>query len=390
MQMPAPEPSAASNPRIDVVDGLRAVAVIGVIWWHSWIHSSNPGLILNLGGLDINLQRLLVPLGNGFNLFFVLSGFCIRLSLERLVRAPSWSGGWRFLVHRWWRLTPAFYATVIGSFAVYWIYLDYAPWRALIPHALWLYGVIPYTPALAPQFWTLQVEWEFYLLAPALLLLLPRATLRWAAIVLLAAASLWYRARLALEPVLVNDAANSHLPTHFIEFAWGLGIAEWKIRLGDRARVGRHRWFFFGGLLLAYLGRGLQTTEVWQRAGSLGPLAKALSEPVMTAGFACVLIAALSSSGTLTRVLQHPWLQTIGRWSYGLYLWHWWPCLIVGVWLREHWGVSVGIHYLTMAVTLLITLPLAHYTYEFLEKPFMSAGKPRPKPSNQAATPPVA
>ena len=72
-----------TSPRLASIDGWRAIAVLGVFWWHTWIHTGNPSLILSIGSHGLNLQRLPVLLGNGVHLFFVISGFCIHQSITR-------------------------------------------------------------------------------------------------------------------------------------------------------------------------------------------------------------------------------------------------------------------------------------------------------------------
>lgn len=61
--------------RINAIDGLRTIAVLGVLWAHLWAFMNAPSLML--AGIDV--ARLLSFGGTGVDLFFVISGFCMFL-----------------------------------------------------------------------------------------------------------------------------------------------------------------------------------------------------------------------------------------------------------------------------------------------------------------------
>ena len=379
--VPTPVSPVSREPnRLASIDGWRALAVLGVLWWHAWIHVGNPPLALSIAGVSINLQRLLVPLGNGVEFFFVLSGFCIQLSLTRGFPELNLCSYGRFVWHRWRRLTPAFYfVCAVTAAALLFAGVAIAP-SNYVAHAFWLYGVWPGAWAFSPPFWSLQVEWEFYLLVP-LLLLIRRPALRWKILVALLLASLvWrYYAHLTVDGIA---SGFEHLPMNFHGFAFGLilahgwsGGARWVQRLYGPLPL-------IAGTTLAFVGRGLGSTEVFALAGPFGPLAKTLCAPLMTLGFALMIASTLGGGiRGFNRLLSSRPLQTIGRLSYGIYLWHWWPCVWIGNAFFNRHGPSAGIHYLTLAATLAISLPLAWITWTWFERPYFRSGKTGPAPA---------
>lgn len=366
---------AAPQPRLGSIDGWRAVAVLGVFWWHAWIHTGNPAAVVPAGGASLNLQRLLVLLGNGVDFFFVLSGFCIYLSLGRGLTVLTASSYVRFVFNRWRRLSPAFYAVCLATAGALVMAGRDVSVNNLVAHAFWLYGVWPGAEQLAPPFWSLQVEWEFYLCAP-LLLLIARPRIRWVllGILMLASLTLSYAMHNTADGV-IPQSETDHLPLHLPGFVFGMILAEgWR---------GQARWLarlsgpipLLLGLALAYLGRGLVSTEAFVWLGSWGVLAKTLASPVMTLGFALMAASTLGEVRWISPILLSAPMQTVGRLSYGLYLWHWWPCLWIGHALRARLGDTVAAHYLTFAGTVAVCLPLAWLTYVTCERAYFRHAK---------------
>ena len=96
------------NKRIESIDGWRAVAALGVLYTHVWATLSFP--VLNVGGVDV--FRLLNLWGNGVQLFFVISGFCFYLVLEKQ-QQYDFKTAFAFWKKRWLRIAPAFYTACI-------------------------------------------------------------------------------------------------------------------------------------------------------------------------------------------------------------------------------------------------------------------------------------
>ena len=360
--------AAPSTNRLAPVDGLRAVAVLGVIWWHTWIHTGNPSF--SLGG--INLERLLVPLGSGFQLFFVISGFCLYLSYQRLRAFSLWGAYGRFVKRRWWRLSPAFYCVCLVTAAVLWIPTGHFSGLTLFGHFTWLFNWIPGCEVLSSVFWTLEVEWEFYLLLPLLFSGVEhRMRFAWLGFLMLASLA-WRIWMVHGTPDGVATFGSGHLAAQFAPFAWGILAAEcWLNHQAWLAKIPAAPCTLLGAIL-AYLGRGLESTELFYRTAPFGWVLKTLSEPVMTFGFALILLSALMARNRLLGWLSLPFFQLTGRFSYGLYLWHWWPSVWSGGWFRGLLGSTVQSHYLALATTLAISFSLAALTYRYLEVPFIS------------------
>jgi len=142
-----------SRRKIPSLDGLRAVAVILVIFYH--------------------LKVPFTPEGRGVLTFFVLSGFLITwMMLQESERNDSISIR-DFYVRRVLRIFPAFYVYLVVAFAATWltqgwpsgsILGDYL--SALTYTSNYRFALMPHVDHAVRHTWALSVEEQFYLLWP--------------------------------------------------------------------------------------------------------------------------------------------------------------------------------------------------------------------------------
>ena len=94
----------------------------------------------------------------------------------------------------------------------------------------------------------------------------------------------------------------------------------------------------------------------------------------MGAGFAGILYLAVTSQGTLNKLLSNRVFKTMGKISYSFYLWH---ALVIGFCATLVAGFKLPGIASAMLATLLGTVvlyPVSYLSYWFLEKPFLSVG----------------
>ena len=142
--MTADSPSIPSGRHLSVVDGLRGVAILGVICFHYLYNAAPPGHAnLYPFGYALNWLPIFKYGFLGVNLFFVISGFVIAMTLERC------SGVLDFARRRFARLWPALLVCSILTYAVVstvnspfnqykgHTFADFLPSLTLTPAAWW-------------------------------------------------------------------------------------------------------------------------------------------------------------------------------------------------------------------------------------------------------------
>ncbi|HEU5377382.1 MAG TPA: acyltransferase [Ktedonobacteraceae bacterium] len=157
---------------IPALDGVRALACLIVVGYHInlitlsshvWFPAQQPFV----------LAALLLAGGAGVTLFFVLSGFLLFLPYARaLLLKSSWPSARRFYMRRAFRIIPAYYICLFVLIALtHREYLRADHWSQLV---LFLTFFMDSTNAtwrmLNGPFWSLAVEWQFYLWLPWLAL----------------------------------------------------------------------------------------------------------------------------------------------------------------------------------------------------------------------------
>ena len=196
----------AAEPRIVALDGFRGLMTLVVLVSHYFaeVRHGFPGLALGWVAVQA---------------FFVLSGFLVgRLILEKQDRANFFVV---FYVRRFCRTLPVYLVCVTLVFSCVSIF-GHAPWLDIRrPFPLWSYLTFSQnfffvaTNTIGPHWlaptWTLAVEEQFYLFAPALFFVVPRRHLLSVLIASLVA-SVGFRSYVLLTGALPEMATSVLLP----------------------------------------------------------------------------------------------------------------------------------------------------------------------------------
>jgi|GEM_PF-172906 len=347
--------------QVSSLDGLRALAVIAVLLYHSrfpWI----PGGFL------------------GVSAFFTLSGFLITALLLR-----EWASVDRIAIRHFWsrrcrRLLPAAWLTIglviaMGAVGV-WDTEQLRDLRSDVPYSLvsllnWhfiradrSYGAQFAAPSPLEHFWSLAVEQQFYLILPIIVIG-----------VLTVGARVSQRRRLRLligvllSLTLVSAIANGVLAHGAVDRSYfGTETRAAEILIGAllacfTLRQARLRTVRLQGVALA-LGIAALFVTAW-----LWHIARVRSDWLYPWGFlltaictALIILAALQRS-VLSRALSVRPLLWLGRISYGVYLLHW-P---VFCWLTvARTGLA---QWPLFGLRMAVTLPCAVVMFRIVETP---------------------
>ncbi|MGH1375289.1 MAG: acyltransferase family protein [Alphaproteobacteria bacterium] len=165
--------------RINSLDGLRAFAIIFVLFSHSSQKLTTP-LSFSIYGIDF--QNIIYNGWAGVELFFVLSGFLIT---TQLLRQPlNYSTVKKYLCKRYFRIAPAYYVAVCMVLITSHILEDLINkpfwdivstwWLPLLSHFAFLHDYIGRHPSIDGLFWSIPVEIKFYIIIPAFIYLLTK------------------------------------------------------------------------------------------------------------------------------------------------------------------------------------------------------------------------
>lgn len=302
---------------LPAVEGMRACAAMGVVVTHVAFQTGHSS------GVD---GRVFGRFDLAVAVFFALSGFLLwraHAGAARGLAPPPPTG--HYLRSRVVRIMPAYLVAVV-------VILTLLPDSDHASPTVWLanltltqiYVPLTLTGGLT-QMWSLSVEVTFYLALPILALLARRMPVRARVPVIAALAVLsWGWAWL---PLFTGQSASGNPlnwpPAFFSWFAAGMLIAEWVHGpIGPAHRLARRRWLMAGIALLAFAVAASPLAGPEGLAqGSAAQFAVKTSMGALVA-FALVAPLVLDRPDTGHRVLGNIVLVTLGRWSYGLFIWH--------------------------------------------------------------------
>ena len=345
--------------KLNSIQILRALAALFVVYTHSITQMG----IYTPGWRDLSPASL--SFGTfGVDLFFVISGFIIYHSAERLNgRASALS----FLWHRFRRINPAYYAAVLLTIITWipslirhqrepitaWQALS---WTILLP--------FPGDPARAlPQAWSLYFEWFFYLLF--FLLILAGAKKK-------AGLLCWLLGGLVtLGWVLQNHLTGLwifYMDPLLMEFLFGVVIG-----------FAYRRWNPGKRTALCLLVPGIVLSLLLIITGYADFLAVVLPSPpiryihALSWGTAAALIVAgcvfLEKNGATVLFLRRPLIRLLGDASYSIYLFHY---LVFGLLAALYLRVGLFLNpYVAIPIHAALAVAGSLLFYKWVELPLL-------------------
>ncbi|PKO46341.1 MAG: acyltransferase [Betaproteobacteria bacterium HGW-Betaproteobacteria-22] len=341
------------------IQGLRALAVLGVILFHY-----NPELLP--GGYI------------GVDVFFVISGFLITsILLNKKTKAEYhfFSTIKQFYASRFTRIAPAYFVMLIVVsllVAILFIPNDHNIYSKSLKQALYFnsnnyfagfgdyFAPANYEQSLLHT-WSLAIEIQFYLLIPFVVLLLPlkKLTATFILLIILLTSIAEYRLRFQGVEQVTYYSLYARVP----EFL-----------LGGLAALNMAR-FAGGGKMLS---ASLSLVGLLMIVGSLSFMDSSYLFPGLAALLpalgAALLIVSGHTDSPVSKILSLPVLVWLGAISYSLYLWHW-PILSL---MRYYTGSEALTASFTFAF-IFLTLLFATISYYVVETPMR---KPKEKRSN--------
>ena len=349
---------------IPAIDGLRAIAVTAVIFYHlgfSWI----PGGFL------------------GVDLFFVISGYVItRLLLDSIARSGGLDlrGFYKARARR--LLPPMIFMIVVTAFYIT-IWAQDSVRRFLSDVIFSLTGTMNWwlvfkeqdyfeaigRPPLLQHTWSLAVETQFYLIWPVLLLLIlkrfgkkviPVAAL---AIALISGAVLFY---VSLQLDASSEVSHIYFgtDTHSIGLFLGSALAvswipqNFKSEVSDRAQNFIDFIGVFGlvGILASFL-----------LIDESSPTAYKIAFPLAALFGVAIITSIVHPASRFAPILNNRVLLWIGERSYAIYLWHW----VIFQITRPRVDID-GDDWALIALRILVVLALADISLKVVELPIRS------------------
>lgn len=344
-------PSAAPKLRKDI-EGLRAIAILTVVLFHATVPGFSGGYI-------------------GVDLFFVLSGYLISgLLLDERARTGT-IGFASFYARRARRLLPAsaammFAVTIAGMLisapsAQGWFAAGVSFASLYMSNIQFIRSDADYYAVGAERHpllhtWSLSVEEQFYFVWPLAIACIAyliskrhrlRATHLLAAITLVGfAAADWSRQEMPIESFYFSAF-------RLWEFSAGALLAAYQREFAPKPGPGSRAAGWLGLLLLLGSSTLMSPESTFPGVGALPTVIGTLLVLHGTTG---------AAETPLHRLLGLAPLQTLGRLSYSLYLWHW-PFLVFGAALLPFASVW---HRLGLVV---VSAVVAELSYRYVESP---------------------
>jgi peptidoglycan/LPS O-acetylase OafA/YrhL len=340
------------------INGLRALAVLSVVAFHAGLPA--PGGFV---GVDI---------------FFVISGFLI----SRIILSEREAGDFSlldFYGKRVKRILPALLLVLFATWVAGWFLFNPIQYRQLGGHLegssyfslnLWLYrqatgpgAYFDWKSRLIPllHLWSLSIEEQFYLIWPAVILILFKARrLLTPAIIMIFLASLTFG--------VIQTNANSSAIFYL------LSARAWELALG--ALLAEREVFWKPGRpgpIVANLGAAagifLMLFSIFWLINENSPWPGYLA---LAPTLGCALVIVSPGAGISEILLGNRVAQFFGAISYPLYLWHW-PLLAFA-----HNQIGKDLPREVVAPLLVAAVLLAWLTWRFVERPIAKAYLSRP------------
>ncbi len=405
---------------IAALDGVRAIACLSVIVFHLSLITTNDVQLWIPTHVPPLVRAVAFSGDTGVTLFFILSGFLLFLPYAKaMLFEGTWPSARVFYLRRALRILPAYYVSLF--LFILFFHREYLHWDHLkdvgIFLTLFMDSFVSTYKQINGPFWTLAVEWQFYLLLPILALgigLLVRHGALWqrlsVLLLCLVAVLAWgifsryeglYLTAHPTETVLlprsiinallpfVYGATNAGLHGKYLEdFAVGMMLSTCYTIARTRSTDGvfntllRHLspWLLISGVIwllaMAVWKLNWGTPHIWPALDYLTPYYDYLGEIGFALGYGLCVGAVLFGFSWLKSPFAWSPLRWIGLISYGLYMWH----LQLLRLFTEHVVISISgwkhllLYSLYWGWLFVFIIPCVLVLFLLVEKPWMQLG----------------
>lgn len=327
-----------ANSRLKPLDAMRGIAALSVVFFHFTL--GHPAL-----------EKYFRFGTTGVDLFFIISGFVIFMSLEKS------DGIKTFAVNRLCRLYPAYWMGVLFSFVLISIHFHFTqkypidqPWITLAGN-LTMFQYYLGLHDLEGPYWTMIVEMLFYLLMAALFLTRRPERVRSigaSLCVLLVTASLYVDHVMWVKELFVKAPLLYHFPLFYA------GILFYMRYTGKASST-----LFYCTLALAFIAQLALFPHTWRACKHM----TRFEYLFVLSGFFAVFLFFIA--GKMERI-ANPITLFLGKISFPLYLTHQYLSinLIIPfiVW-KFQWSVMLAALFVALPASLLVATAI-HYTAE--------------------------
>jgi peptidoglycan/LPS O-acetylase OafA/YrhL len=278
------------------INGLRAIAVLGVVFYH----------------LDLQLFK-----GGwlGVDVFFVISGFLISNIIISELNQKKFSFK-NFYIRRIRRIIPALFSTIILSLPLaYWLLTPRAmlQFSSSITASIFFYSNyyfqnLDFYNAEPTKFmpllhtWSLAIEEQFYIIFPLFCFIIYKTFKRYTAFCLIA---------VFLFSIFLNSTTNDIIKFYQIQFR------AWELVFGSLVMIFHYK---IQNKYLNYLGVSLIIFSYFYFDDSMMTLNSI--EPRLLAVLGSGMVLGSSNNNVISKTLSNKYLAIVGVTSYSIYLFH--------------------------------------------------------------------
>lgn len=376
MSSARPELPTAHSAEFTALTGMRGLAALWVMGCHCWYYLGMPEL--RWGPID--LGKFLALGWIGVLVFFLLSGFLLAQPFiawrRRQGPRPDTAA---YLYRRVLRVFPAYYFQLIVLLLLAWFNGQtlISDLRSALTHIFMLFHLGSLPAPIVGVWWTLPVEFGFYLALPVLALSMNRST--GVSLLLIGALALsmfhHYLGDLWLHEQSIQDRSNfaRQMPGYLCIFAMGCAARWYWHDLHAQLQRSPALSPLIASIALMLLVWMMYIIPLEQDGLQFwtNPYFYYLWKPAVGAIVAILVLACTDPRPWFSRLLSSRLFTWLGDISYSLYLWHL-PIILMVADRAASWGLNSPSQWLlVMALTLLI----ASLSARLIERPFIALGR---------------
>lgn len=351
------------------LDGFRFIAASIVLASHSVDYAVMLGLMNHTNKINFPLIASLAV-----SFFFVLSGFLITYLLLKEKQTKSKIDFRAFYRKRAFRILPLYYLTVFAGIYI----LPVVDQRLYNEHSLTLLNVLCFLfmlPNLALVFfpanaashtWSIGVEEQFYLIWPFIISYGKR-------ILLLLIALFFF--------LMLLSNASAYLSVRYADFHLLKKLSSflYMFRIQSMVVGGIAAWFFFYHEKKISGIRGFRLIQVTVIITLLLLLLfsveiKYIEHEMFSVLFAILILTSVCKERTIIN-LEYPLIKTLGKMSYGIYMYQPVANTLVYLIFKAYFGHSVYSLWFFFVINFLTVIAVSYVSFRFFESPLIQYGK---------------